>query len=726
MANVVDQADDSELLLASRAELDRWANAYVAVMGAAPLEEEEPNEAQLSALHRRVHVLRQPPYADFGVWLPFARRTQKAQKFRAYMPVGDGTYVVKEMPGPQNMLQWMSSWKVYKVALIMLDVVSLAALQLYEKTIERLVMQWPRCWHLIVLADDKGRAERLEKWRRRYMIEEDGGRPVPMDWSKEKPWTSCFKALALDNEYWDEQVRHPAASWLVSGGRGVALAPAEQVALAHLPGGLEALEVDKEEGGETRKRQSNRDRRLARTKRIKQEREELDKLRKSNGGGQAAGSSKARGKGKSKDQAGVQICYSFANGSGPCGSLEPGAPCVQANAVPIGGSTEAGAVDKIKTEPAVKAEAPQPCAEVWWPERVTEALKSSVDFAEYKKKRIFTFAHFFSGKEDVLSAAVRRLASLDGITLKCYSFDLEGEHATDLMKEQPYGDILDNCRNGELDAGHAGPPCGSFSVVRHRPGGPPAVRNLEWIYGLPSNSPQQQAEADKGSLLAIRSTLLLSEIVQSQRRRKVPEAATLENPPGTETQTEGSMWALPEVADFMEKFQCVKAWFNSCAFQRKERVRWLKPAQFGGRLSGLESLRRKCSCPRDFQHQVLVGKRRTSESARYPNDLAMEYARLLIQVFRTTLNLEWWRHLEKYHRAELTQIQRNWIRSKEKHTAQEVDEDVMKHMRGNKRSWGEEDVMMDHLPDSSRDTKKVRPASQARLQPKTTLGIFKY
>jgi len=104
----------------------------------------------------------------------------------------------------------------------------------------------------------------------------------------------------------------------------------------------------------------------------------------------------------------------------------------------------------------------------------------------------------------------------------------------------------------------------------------------------------------------------------------------------------------------MEKFQCIKAWFNSCAFHRKERVRWLKPAQFGGRLNGLESLRRKCSCPRDFQHQALVGKRRTSESARYPNDLAMEYARLLIQVFRTTLNLEWWRHLEKFHRAELT------------------------------------------------------------------------
>jgi hypothetical protein len=24
------------------------------------------------------------------------------------------------------------------------------------------------------------------------------------------------------------------------------------------------------------------------------------------------------------------------------------------------------------------------------------------------------------------------------------------------------------------------------------------------------------------------------------------------------------MWALPETADFMEKFECCKAWFNTC------------------------------------------------------------------------------------------------------------------------------------------------------------------
>ena len=36
---------------------------------------------------------------------------------------------------------------------------------------------------------------------------------------------------------------------IASGGRGVALVCAEQVALSHLPGGLDALEVEKEDMG---------------------------------------------------------------------------------------------------------------------------------------------------------------------------------------------------------------------------------------------------------------------------------------------------------------------------------------------------------------------------------------------------------------------------------------------------------------------------------------------
>ena len=78
-----------------------------------------------------------------------------------------------------------------------------------------------------------------------------------------------------------------------------------------------------------RKRQANRDKRLAKAKRWKSDREELEKLRNR---GQAEGASgKGQGKGKTKDQSGNQICFSFASGTGPCGSVAIGAECVEKN-----------------------------------------------------------------------------------------------------------------------------------------------------------------------------------------------------------------------------------------------------------------------------------------------------------------------------------------------------------------------------------------------------------
>ena len=70
---------------------------------------------------------------------------------------------------------------------------------------------------------------------------------------------------------------------------------------------------------------------------------------------------------------------------------------------------------------------PAELQDVWVPQRVTDVLKSSTSFAEFRKRRIFTFCHFFSGKEDVLAKAIRRLAELDGMTVKFYSFDRLGK-----------------------------------------------------------------------------------------------------------------------------------------------------------------------------------------------------------------------------------------------------------------------------------------------------------
>ena len=103
----------------------------------------------------------------------------------------------------------------------MLNIATLAVLLMYEKTIEKLVIQWPRCCGLIAYAEDKARAERLDKIRRRFVQDKSMGKVMPSDWSEENPWNSCFRSLATDEEYWNEQVRHPAASWTASGGRGI-------------------------------------------------------------------------------------------------------------------------------------------------------------------------------------------------------------------------------------------------------------------------------------------------------------------------------------------------------------------------------------------------------------------------------------------------------------------------------------------------------------------------
>ena len=333
MSALVDQSDDSELAPATRDQVDQWMSAYVTIMGSPPPEEEEPSDGQLAALHRKTFILKAAPYADLAIFTPFGRKCQKAQKFRVYHPLGDGSYMMRELPGPQNLQQWLTSWRVDKVACLMLSISSLASLQIYEKAIERLVLQWPKCWGLIYQAEDKARAERLDKIRRRLMVDAAKGQVMPQDWDPDNPWTTCFRVLATDEEYWSEQVRHPAAAWTAAGAKGTPLAPAEQIALAHMPGGAEVVEADRDEGNEGgRKRQANRDKRLARAKRLRAEREELDRLRKRPWTPSADGKQqdqKGKGKGKTKDQAGTPLCFSFASGTGACGGVEPGGACQQ-------------------------------------------------------------------------------------------------------------------------------------------------------------------------------------------------------------------------------------------------------------------------------------------------------------------------------------------------------------------------------------------------------------
>ena len=65
---------------------------------------------------------------------------------------------------------------------------------------------------------------------------------------------------------------------------------------------------------------------------------------------------------------------------------------------------------------------------------------------------------------------------------------------------------------------HAGCPCTTFTRLRWRRavGLPGPVRSRQHIYGLPGNSRAQQAEADRGTLLACNTLRILDAVVQGE------------------------------------------------------------------------------------------------------------------------------------------------------------------------------------------------------------------
>eukprot|EP00435_Cladocopium_sp_Y103_P049881 s46_g15.t1 len=294
MSALIDQSDDSELNQKNR---------------------------QLAALSKRIFRDDAPRYVDFAVFGPYERKLTKAQKCRIFTPLGDGTYLQRDL---------------LKTALIMLDAASLAALETYGKHVERLVTQWPSAWGLIYSAEDSARAERMAKLRRHYAVESSLGRQVPRDWNPRSPWSCIFIQLTKDDAYWAEKVHVPASAWVAAGSRGQPVVATEAAVKAHVPGLQDTVPAG-HEADEDRRRQSRKDKKQARKRKIQQDLEEFRNIRQNqnrgSGGNRDASGGKAaggKGKSKSKDQSGAPLCFAWAAGTGACGNLPPGAECAAA------------------------------------------------------------------------------------------------------------------------------------------------------------------------------------------------------------------------------------------------------------------------------------------------------------------------------------------------------------------------------------------------------------
>ncbi|CAJ1451521.1 unnamed protein product, partial [Effrenium voratum] len=193
MTHVLDQADETEFMVEPEETRAKWVTQYVSLTGGLPPEEEEPSMEQLSALSRRVFSLKGAPYADFSVWVPYGR-------FRSYVATLEG-FVTKELAGPTNFEMWQASFRVYRTAMVMLNITPLAHLNAYETHIEKMVHFYPGCWHLIVQADDRARSEHLTRLKLRVTVGRSLGLDQPKRYSDDNPWQTLFTVL-IDDDRW--------------------------------------------------------------------------------------------------------------------------------------------------------------------------------------------------------------------------------------------------------------------------------------------------------------------------------------------------------------------------------------------------------------------------------------------------------------------------------------------------------------------------------------------
>ena len=84
------------------------------------------------------------------------------------------------------------------------------------------------------------------------------------------------------------------------------------------------------------------------------------------------------------------------------------------------------------------------------------------------------------------------------------------------------------------------------------------------------------------------------------------------------------------------------------------------------------------------------------------------YAKLVTRVWKTKLNLEWWRYQASLKETEVNRLQEAWIQSKEKcHVPRRVKQRDMEQRRFLKRAYEGDEEIFARLPQPTRDSQKA-------------------
>ena len=112
---------DSELARLPQAKVREKFTSYVKLRAAEPSEDIEPTLEQVSAVHQII-TADLVPFADFALVDPHGKRLLHKLTSLNRTLTPDGSWQPKQPPGLLSFEHWWASFRVYRTALLLLDV----------------------------------------------------------------------------------------------------------------------------------------------------------------------------------------------------------------------------------------------------------------------------------------------------------------------------------------------------------------------------------------------------------------------------------------------------------------------------------------------------------------------------------------------------------------------------------------------------------------------------
>ena len=223
------------------------------------------------------------------------------------------------------------------------------------------------------------------------------------------------------------------------------------------------------------------------------------------------------------------------------------------------------------------------------------------------------FLDICSGSTRPLSTAV---LALGGDTC---SVDILLCDAYDLLNDAFYLDLLRVAASGRVGYAACSPSCNEYSVLKLKPGGPPALRSPQFLEGVPNLDATQLSKVQNSHIMLARCIEILHVVYSAGGH------GHLEQPPSAMSWLENctQSWLLSGGT------HCIH--LAACAFGRD----WPKSWLFASSFEPLTKLACTCSHP-PGHHPPLAGKRDESgaflsrRTAEYPEQLASQFAATII------------------------------------------------------------------------------------------------